>query len=1103
MREIASEKFENLNKLISDLWLEKNKNKALEIGLNIANEVVRIFGIPNSELDDYEQILNRAFSNAKFKNHKMESWFEKHPFFGSGRVALEHYNKGTYPIETKFYQFNDNFSKARVAATTKLEPNWEDNELTMLPEYKVGLDFFLDSKAKSLIIVVSKEDNLRVLELSERLTNTQINIFNKLRNCFKLDGIEGKTKEELKFEPQRTIHQALWNALELKEVNKEFYVGIANLFEHLSSHLQNQDSLKKIPNVEKQSKLFANRLIGRVLFLWFLNKKNFLSQKQNYFNLNMEETEYYNKKLKVLFYEVLNTPIEERNIKKTSDFETVYLNGGLFEPHLNDWNNHDFSFPNNWFKELYRHLNEFNFTTDESSPDYEQIAIDPEMLGRVFENLLASIVPETSKAANERKNKGAFYTPREVVSFMCKEALKEHIKKYIVNEKDYLGVDKLIEMSDADFLDEKSTGSSLIWGNRSDEVKNLIIDSLNNIKIFDPACGSGAFPIGFMQVMLKTLERLSTVYDIKLKKHRPARTGEKFDIHSAKKSILKESLYGSDIEPMAIEISKIRAWLSLVVDKDKVTEPLPNLEFNFVCANSLVPLPKDYQQNIFEDHSNSQEETIRTLINKYFDSHGYKDKQRLRSEFNKIYYEMYSSETANKRTKLLSTWNPFEFDKPAEFFDSKTMMNIAGFDVVIGNPPYIHFEDIKEISKNLYKPLKDLGVYKTYEPRGDIYTLFYEMGVANLNNDGVLSYITSNKWMRAGYGDSLRNYLLEKTQPIFLIDLGSGVFESATVDTAILVLSKINKKLETKAITLNSQIRKTNMNSYIKKNILKIKFKKEDLWVILTPIELSIKQKIEKNGIPLKDIPGIKINYGIKTGLNEAFVINDKKRLEILNDCETKEERLNTEKLISPILRGKDIGANSINWPGLFVIYSYFEFHKEIEKYKSIKKHLSKYESELKMRGQSRYNSSGKAANPLDINYRGYPGQHHWLELDNNPSLDSLDDFNKKKIIFPAIMSKKSSFALDNKKYVVIAPGNIITGENLDILCKYLNSVGYFALIKFYMGGGIEGELKINRLLDLPVPDLSEAKDEFDFYKILKLSKEEIDYFENFKQTLL
>jgi hypothetical protein len=345
------------------------------------------------------------------------------------------------------------------------------------------------------------------------------------------------------------------------------------------------------------------------------------------------------------------------------------------------------------------------------------------------------------------------------------------------------------------------------------------------------------------------------------------------------------------------------------------------------------------------------------------------------------------------------------------------------------------------------------------------------MGLANLNKGGVLSYITSNKWMRAGYGESLRNYLIEKTQPIFLIDLGSGVFDSATVDTAILVLSKINKNLETKAITLNSEIRKTNVSSYIKKNILKIKFKKGDLWIILAPIDLSIKQKIEKYGTPIKDMPNIKINRGILTGLNEAFIIDDKKRLEILKNCETETERIATEELIRPILRGKDIGTNSIKWSGLFVIYSYFEFHKQIEKFKSIKSHLFKYESELKMRGQARYNSSGSAANPLDKNYRGYPGQHHWLELDNNVDEKSLENFFGEKIFFPAIMTQGPFFAFSKDPYFILAPGNIITGSNLIGLTLYLQTIGYYCLRNFYMGGGIEGELKVNRIQLLPIPN--------------------------------
>jgi hypothetical protein len=384
------ERFDNLSSLIKDLWKENNKNKSLEISLHIANEVIRILGIPESDLEEPEAILNKAFSNAKFKNQKMESWFEKHPFFGSGRIALQHYDKRKYPVETKFYQLNESFSKARVSATTQIEPNWEDNELTMLPDYKVGLDFFLDSKAKSLSLVLTNRGNLRVMELSERLTNTQIDIFKKLNNVFILEGIEGNDTEEQKYEPQRTIHQALWKAFELKEVNKNFYNGIANLFTQLSTHLEEQkDLIKKNSNLSKQSKQFANRLIGRILFLWFLNKKELISNNFSYFLIERDSTSYYNEKLKVLFYDVLNTPIEERT--KTEDKDTPYLNGGLFEMQPNDLDQLNVNFPNNWFKEFYEHLNEFNFTTDESSPEYEQIAIDPEMLGRVFENLLRFI----------------------------------------------------------------------------------------------------------------------------------------------------------------------------------------------------------------------------------------------------------------------------------------------------------------------------------------------------------------------------------------------------------------------------------------------------------------------------------------------------------------------------------------------------------------------------------------------------------------------------------------------------------------------------------------------------------------------------------------
>ncbi|MFW5871959.1 MAG: Eco57I restriction-modification methylase domain-containing protein, partial [bacterium] len=678
--------YKELDELIRSLWNEKNKRKSLNIGINLANEVMRLMGIPEDELEIGDAVLDRAFSNARFKNQKMENWFEKHPYFGNGRVALKHYNKNTYPVESNLYQLNESATKARISAVSQLSTNWEDSELTMLPDYNVGLDFFLNSKADSLLVVVSKEGNLRVLELSEKLSKTQIEIFKKLDKCFHYTGIDPKTGERIKYEPQRTIHQTIWNALELKEVNKQFYLGIANQFELLIQYLkQNVPEGLENENIDHSARLFSSRLIGRIIFIWFLRKKNIINEKIEYFNTDkLNGTQYYEQKLKPLFFQTLNTPIDKRT---TEDKLTPYLNGGLFEAHKNDWAEYKVNFPVDWFNKLYDHLNSFNFTTDESSPEYEMIAIDPEMLGRVFENLLASIVPETEKAANERNNKGAFYTPREIVTFMCKESLKQYIKTKLDNPKDNQGVDRLIDMNDAQFLEHRSTGMSELWGNRTTEVKKKIIEALNNFKMLDPACGSGAFPMGMLHLLVKTFDRLTAVYDKQIDKHRSAKANEKINVYDTKLFIINKMLYGSDIEPMAIEISRLRAWLSLIIDTEKANnvEPLPNLEFNFVCSNSLIPLKVNYQTSLFEDRD--FEEKFNVIKDKFFKAYTLKQKHKIKEEFKELYKTKVKGSEESKRVKQLKSWDPFETDKPADFFDSKIMFSVESFDSIIGNPP--------------------------------------------------------------------------------------------------------------------------------------------------------------------------------------------------------------------------------------------------------------------------------------------------------------------------------------------------------------------------------------------------------------------------------
>ena len=278
------------------------------------------------------------------------------------------------------------------------------------------------------------------------------------------------------------------------------------------------------------------------------------------------------------------------------------------------------------------------------------------------------------------------------------------------------------------------------------------------------------------------------------------------------------------------------------------------------------------------------------------------------------------------------------------------------------------------------------------------------------------------------------------------------------------------------------------MSDFIRQNAINSSFTLNESWIILSEIEQSIKRKVETYGTPLKDW-AISISYGIKTGCNEAFVVDRKKRHEILDNCKTPEEYKQTDAIIRPILRGRDIKKDNYEWAGLYCILAYFDFHREIDKYPAIYNHLKQYETALKRRGQARYTSNGKPKIGAE-----YPGQHHWLELDNNPRKEYMDDFSRQKIVFPAIMSQDAFFAVDKEGYVVVAPGNTLIGNiDFDSLLIYLCSVGYWALKHFYMGGGIEGELKVNRLMKLPIPNnLDKIQTVDDIYSELDFSEEEI-----------
>lgn len=360
--------------------------------------------------------------------------------------------------------------------------------------------------------------------------------------------------------------------------------------------------------------------------------------------------------------------------------------------------------------------------------------------------------------------------------------------------------------------------------------------------------------------------------------------------------------------------------------------------------------------------------------------------------------------------------------------------NKNGFDIVIGNPPYIQLQNNGGELAKLYEDCR----FQTFTKTGDIYCLFYEKGWQLLRQQGHLCFITSNKWMRAGYGEKTRGFFAKHTNPKYLIDFaGVKVFDNATVDTNILIFGKDQNEYQTRcAVTdkLNKDSLK-NLSGFVQQQSVECRFESSDSWVILSPIEQSIKRKIESVGTPLKDWD-IQINYGIKTGFNDAFIISTEKRNEILDNCSSEEERAKTAELIRPILRGRDIKRYGYNWADLWLIATFPSRHYDIEDYPAVKNHLLSY-------GEKRLEQTGKKyiINGEEIKARKKTS-NKWFETQD--SISYWEDFFKPKIMYPN-MTKYMPFYYDEKGFYQNDKSFMITGKHIPFLTAFLNS----SLFKF------------------------------------------------------
>ena len=567
----------------------------------------------------------------------------------------------------------------------------------------------------------------------------------------------------------------LEEAFSVDKVTKEFYAGLVTLYnDFLETYLKYPNRSEQYENSKKE---FAIRLIGRLLFIKFLNKKSLVPN-----SIFTVEKDYYNEVLEPLFFEKLNTPKKDRK-PEFKDEQIPFLNGGLFEPLGLDFYDYkgminfyrgDLIISDKFFEEFYSHLANYNFTIDENSLDDSELSIDPEMLGRIFENLLAEINPETKE--NARKSTGSFYTPREIVDYMVSSSIYEYLKDKTNIEENIL---KTIV-----FKNEEP---------KNDYDKTKILSALFELKILDPACGSGAFPMGILQKMMKILslidEDATIWFKLQSKAFIEENSGKNIN-YLRKLKIIKDSIFGVDIQPSAIEISKLRFFLSLIVDEDGEPEPLPNLEFKFVCANTLLPSPfnikKNTQTTIFDntDNINSIYEKIKSLKERYFYSSS-KDKECIKKEYKNIQKELFDEFVALGGGNLvLVDYNPFDPLSVAQFYDSEFMFNIKdGFDIVIGNPPY--GVSIKDDYRK--KVIEYLGQVPDYE----IYYFFIELSYKFGKKNGISSLIIPNTFLFNVYAKKFREIMLEKYSIEYILDCTSfKIFEKATVFNSIVLMKK-------------------------------------------------------------------------------------------------------------------------------------------------------------------------------------------------------------------------------------------------------------------------------------------------------------------------
>ncbi|HED6800752.1 TPA: Eco57I restriction-modification methylase domain-containing protein [Campylobacter coli] len=859
-------------------------------------------------------------------------------------------------------------------------------------------------------------------------------------------------------------------------------------------------NFKKIPDFDKLSELFfevlakekSTRKKSEFAYLPYLNSSLFEKQSIE----NTLEISSLSNDLKLFYYK--NTVLKDDKCKAKKG------QVGLLEY-------------------LFEFLDSFDFGSDDEQSEIlsQKELISSSVLGNVFEKL------------NGYKE-GSFYTPSFITSYMCKESITKVVldkfnAQFDLDAKDISELRKSLRKEDKKAQKEllnsiKICDPAVGSGHFLVSALNVMLSIYDELNLFDEE-----FYLEVQNDEILITNHKGEFIEYK----RPSTPKDKAhliqqELFHTKKDIIENNLFGVDINPNSCEITKLRLWIELLKhsfyqsfdDGDyHDLKTLPNIDINIKCGNSLVSyfetgkslnhypnikermgkykrIVKDYKEGFYTDKSHINQEIKNLKISFKNFCFADKFKKEMKSfndkceKYSKKYGNFLAVDDENLKFFVSANLTLFDFDEkeaakefanlkkeydsifnlesnhPFEWrFEFPEILdddgNFKGFDLIIGNPPYIRQEELKELKPHLAKN------YKVYKGTSDIYTYFYELGFNVLKDrGGVLSYITSNKYTRAGYGEALREFLLKNVKVLEYTDLnGIKVFDSATVDTSILCFEKSKSKdNKFKYLALSNEILKTcaydiglykDYAEFSQNSLSKESFTFSD------ENTSALKAKIERIGTPLKEWQGLNIYRGILTGYNEAFIITTEKRNEILANCKDEAEKERTAKLIRKMLRGRDIKRYSYEWAGLWVINTHNGYKNQngekveainIKHYPSLKKHFDEFYPQLEKRAD-------KGLTPYNLRNCAY-----------------IEEFEKEKIVYPCIMAKEPCFSYETSFAFAMAPANIIT-SNSDILkyiLAFLNSdFIYLMLRKFYMGGGIEGELKTNNLEKLPIPKIN------------------------------